>query len=164
VKSLLSEVDERVSAMALDLRPPMLDDLGLIPALRWYVSRYADTVGVEVDLETGGLAERLPQETETALYRIVQEALTNVAKHAQANRVSIHLECGVSSVTAMIRDDGKGFDTEGIVGFRPSRQGMGLLGIRERAASLGGSLSIEARPGKGTQLTIEIPVREGEPS
>ena len=164
VKSLLSDVDERVSAMALNLRPPMLDDLGLIPALRWYVGRYADRVDVEVDLEAGGLSERLPQETETVLYRIVQEALTNVAKHAQASRVSIHLECGVSSVTVTIRDDGLGFDTEGVADLQPSRQGIGLLGMQERAASLGGGLSIESRPGEGTRLTIEVPLREGEPS
>ena len=164
VKSLLSDVDERVSAMALNLRPPMLDDLGLIPALRWYVGRYVDRVDVKVDLEASGLSERLPQETETVLYRIVQEALTNVAKHAQASRVSIHLECGVSSVTVTIRDDGLGFDTEGVADLQPSRQGIGLLGMQERAASLGGGLSIESRPGEGTRLTIEVPLREGEPS
>jgi two-component system sensor histidine kinase UhpB len=164
VKSLLSDMDEQVSAMALNLRPSMLDDLGLIPALRWYVGRYVDRVDVRVDLEASGLSERLPQETETVLYRIVQEALTNVAKHAQASRVSIHLECGVSSVTVTIRDDGLGFDMEGVADLQPSRQGIGLLGMQERAASLGGGLSIESRPGEGTRLTIEIPLREGGPS
>ncbi len=156
--SLVNEVDDQVRELALDLRPYMLDDLGLVPALRWYVNRYAKRLNIEVEFEAIDLEDRLTADMETALYRVVQEALTNVARHAQANRVSVCLERKVSTVTASIEDDGRGFDEKQLAGREAPQRGIGLLGIRERATFLGGSLSIQSHPGEGTRLAIEMPV------
>ncbi|MBM4465404.1 MAG: PAS domain S-box protein [Chloroflexi bacterium] len=155
---LVNEVDDQVRELALDLRPYMLDDLGLVPALRWYVNRYARRLNIEVEFEAIDVEERLPADMKTALYRVVQEALTNVSRHAQANRVSIRLERQESAVVAFIEDDGQGFDVGKMAGPYPRERGAGLLGIRERVTSLGGRFDIESHPGHGTRLTIEIPV------
>jgi len=150
---------ERIRELALDLRPSMLDDLGLVPALRWYVKRYCKTVGIEIELEAIDFEERLPAEVETVLYRVMQEALTNIARHAQANRVHVCLQRKECTVAAFVEDDGQGFDVERVGGREASKRGTGLLGIRERVASLGGSFSLQSRPGQGTRLYIEIPFR-----
>ena len=113
-------------------------------------------------MEAIDLEDRLPTEIETALYRVVQEALTNVARHAQASRVCLRLERKESAVIAFIEDDGQGFDIEKLEDREAPERGAGLLGIRERAASLGGSLSIRSRPGQGTRLTVEIPLQWGD--
>jgi two-component system sensor histidine kinase UhpB len=157
-RSLADQVDESVSEIALDLRPYMLDDLGLLPTLRWYTNRYTKRLEIEVEMEAIGLEERLPPQVETALYRAVQEALTNVAKHAQANGVRIRLERKEAAVVAFIEDDGQGFDVEKIAGPRAPERGAGLLGMQERVTILGGSFHIQSHPGQGTRLTIEIPI------
>jgi signal transduction histidine kinase len=157
-RSLADQVDERVSEIALDLRPSLLDDLGLLSALHWYVNRYTQRLDIEVEMEVVGLDERLLPEVETALYRMVQEALTNVAKHAQASKVGIRLERAESAVVAIVEDDGRGFNVGTITGPAPPERGAGLLGIQERADLLGGTLSIESTPGQGTRLVIEVPI------
>jgi PAS domain S-box-containing protein len=156
--SLADRTLEQVRELSLDLRPSMLDDLGLVPTLRWYVNRYAKRLDIEVEFEVMGLEERLSAEMETVLYRAVQEALTNVARHAQASRVRIQLERKESTVAAFIEDNGQGFDREEVAGREASARGVGLLGMRERVASLGGRLHIQSRPGQGTRLSLEIPV------
>ncbi len=156
VGSLLAEVDERVSEMALDLRPQMLDDLGLLPTLRWYVNRYTRRMGIDVKLEAVDFEERLTPEVATAVYRTVQEALTNVAKHAGASRVEVRLECTESTVAAAVQDNGRGFEAEELTAHLRER-GAGLLGIQERVALLGGTFDIRSRPGQGTRLTVTIP-------
>ena len=155
--SLADQTLEQIRELSLDLRPTMLDDLGLISTLRWYMNRYAKRLNIEVKFEAIELGARLPADIETVLYRAAQEALTNVARHAQANRVNVRLERKVSTVVAFIEDNGQGFDVEKLAGRDVSERGVGLLGIRERVASLGGSFSIQSRPGQGTRLTIEIP-------
>ena len=157
-RSLVDETSERVSQLSLDLRPGALDDLGLVPALRWYVSRYIKRLGIEVDLVATGLEGRLAPEVETTVYRVAQEALTNVARHAHATRVCLRLERRASSICAVIQDDGQGFAVEEDAGQTRPERGAGLLGIRERVALLGGSFHIESRPGEGTRLSIEIPL------
>lgn len=154
---LADETLEQVREMALGLRPSLLDDLGLVPALRWYINRLAQRLVVEISFEAVACQDRLPTQVETALYRIVQEALTNIAKHALASRAHVHLECRPSSIVTTIEDDGQGFDLEAT----DVRGGVGLLGMRERVALLGGSLSIDSQPGRGTRLTLEIPRSEG---
>jgi signal transduction histidine kinase len=154
---LTEQLDRRVSNIALDLRPYMLDDLGLVPALRWYINRYAKRSDVEVKLDVMGLEERLAPQVETALYRVVQEALTNVVKHAQANQVRIHLERTETAVVAIVEDDGRGFNAEKMASLTDPERGAGLLGIRERMALLGGTLNIRSTPGQGTRLVMEIP-------
>jgi PAS domain S-box-containing protein len=158
---LIDQTLERVRALALHLRPGMLDDLGLVPTLRWYLNGFAQRLGIEVEFEAVNLAERMAPELETALYRVIQEALTNVARHAQASKVRLHVEQNTSQVLACIQDDGKGFDVRKLEGLETQEHGVGLLGMRERVASLGGDLRIESEPGRGTRLFVELPLRMG---
>ncbi|MFC1975933.1 response regulator [Chloroflexota bacterium] len=159
--SLTDQTLEQVRELSLDLRPSILDDLGLVPTLNWYVKRYADRVNVKTEFEVSGLEERLPPEVATALYRVVQEALTNVARHAQASTVRLHLLGQDSSVVAVIEDDGQGFDVAEVANRTASEHGAGLLGIRERVTFLGGSFDIQTSPAQGTRLSIEIPWPDG---
>lgn len=161
--SLADQILDQVREMSLGLRPSMLDDLGLVPALRWYVNNYAQRINIQTEFEAIDLEERLSAELETVLYRTVQEALTNVARHAQASKVRTHLEREEFKIAVSIEDDGVGFDVEEVAGYGAKVRGSGLLGIRERVSSLGGRFRIESRPGQGTRLSIEIPIGK-EPS
>jgi PAS domain S-box-containing protein len=162
--TLAERTSERISALALDLRPSLLDDLGLVPALRWYVSRYTERLGIKVRVEAVDLEERLDPEVETALYRVMQEALTNVARHAHATRVCLRLERKVSSIVAVVEDNGQGFDVKELAGRETPERGAGLLGMRERVTLLGGRFCIESVPGGGTKLSVEIPLPWGSGS
>jgi signal transduction histidine kinase len=142
-----------VRRLAVELRPKALDDFGLVPALERLVGGFAEQTGIAVDLEASGVGGRLPPEVETVLYRIVQEALTNVVKHADARTVSIVIAQQGGGVTAVIEDDGRGFD--------PARAGegrFGLQGMRERLALLDGELRVESRSGAGTTLVVQVPL------
>ena len=141
-----------------DLRPAALDELGLVPALREYVARYQEEQGLEVVLTLPEGGERLPAPVETALFRIAQEALNNVAKHAQARRVEIGLTRDRGGVTLRIADDGQGFDPEAP---RPETH-LGLWSMRERVEQLGGRFEIESAPGEGTTVRALIPLRTEE--
>jgi signal transduction histidine kinase len=141
-----------VRRLAVELRPKALDDFGLVPALERLAQTFAEQTGMEFEVEESLGGQRLSSDAETALYRIVQEALTNVVKHAGARRVSIVLTRRDGGVAAVVEDDGQGFDPEG------EHEGLGLLGIRERLALLGGGLEIESAPGKGTTLVAEVPL------
>lgn len=156
---LTDQTLEQVRKLSLDLRPLMLDELGLVPALRSYAKQYAKRVDIKIKFECVGLEQRLSSDIETALFRIVQEALTNVARHAQASQIHLHLRRKASSIVTVIEDDGQGFDVAGEV--NRSRKvlggGTGILGIRERVALLGGYFDIQSTPGQGTSLSIEIP-------
>jgi signal transduction histidine kinase len=158
---LADQTLEQIRELSLSLRPAMLDDLGLVPTLRWYVNRYAKRLNIEVEFDAVRFEERPSPEVETVLYRVVQEVLTNVARHAQANRVRICLERKETTINAFIEDDGRGFDVEQVVGRETLECGVGLLGIRERVAALGGHFSIESGPGRGTRLSVEVPWRDG---
>jgi signal transduction histidine kinase len=151
VRQQVVETLHDVRRLAVELRPKALDDFGLVPALERLTQTFIEQTGLKLDLEARLGEERLPAETETALYRMVQEGLTNVVKHAQAENVSIVLTNGRGSVTALIEDDGRGFDADA------GHEGMGLDGMRERLALLGGMLRIESRPGGGTTIVGEIP-------
>jgi signal transduction histidine kinase len=142
-----------VRRLAVELRPAALDDFGLEPALERLTSGFAEQTGIKVELESRLHDDRLPEEVETVLYRIVQEALTNIAKHAHADRVSIVVTQKSGSVGAIIEDDGRGFDPKGGVDG-----GIGLIGMRERVALLDGSLRIESGEGNGTTLVVEVPL------
>ena len=151
VREQVVETLHDVRRLAVELRPKALDDFGLVPALERLRDTFAEQTGMRVDLESQ-IRERLPTEVETALYRIVQEALTNVVKHAQATAVSIVLTPKTGAVTALIEDDGRGFTPDG------SGEGLGLLGMGERLALFGGRLKIESRPGAGTAIVAEVPL------
>jgi signal transduction histidine kinase len=141
----------------MNLRPAALDHLGLMAALEQYVHAFERQHGITTQIETVGLAdERLPPDMETALYRIVQESLTNVARHAQATHVDVVTERRDKRVIVIVEDDGIGFDPE--AAMQSSR--LGLLGMRERAEMLGGSLAIESTPGTGTTVHVQVPYEE----
>jgi signal transduction histidine kinase len=143
-----------VRRLAVELRPKALDDFGLLPALERLAETFAEQTAIDVHLQTALGDERLDPEIETALYRIVQEALTNVVKHAQASTISVVLTKRGDSVTALIEDDGQGFDAS-----ERSGDGLGLLGIRERIALLRGRVAVESSEGSGTTVVVEVPVR-----
>ena len=155
VHTRLREVEDQLRRISHELRPPILDDLGLPAALRFLAEGLTKRTGIVVTVE-GSWDERLAEGAEIALYRTVQEALANVAKHARAKRVTIQMTRDVEGVALRVVDDGVGFD----VGA--GRLGLGLLGIRERVLPIGGSLDIQSKPGHGTELTILIPAREEE--
>lgn len=158
---LTDETLEQIRELSLDLRPPMLDDLGLTPTLRWYIKQFAQRLNIESHFETLGLEERLTPELETTLFRVVQEALTNVARHAQASQVQLRLERKGTTIVAAIQDNGQGFDVAQVVNHNASASGAGLLGMRERVTLLGGRFKIKSQPGQGTQLFIELPWENG---
>jgi len=158
---LAEQTLEQIRELSLNLRPPILDDLGLIPTLRWYIKQYANRVDIKTEFKTNGLEDRLAPEVETTLYRVIQEALTNVARHAQASIVRLHLQRKQSSVVALIQDNGQGFDVAKILDQEGLPTGTGLLGIRERVTLLGGKFNVRSQPGHGTQLTVAIPWEDG---
>jgi signal transduction histidine kinase len=160
VKQALTDLRELVVAtlqdvrrLAVQLRPKALDDFGLVAALERLVQTFSETTGIEVHLEARLGSVRLPSDVETTLYRIVQEALTNVVKHAEARSVSILLTRGEGTAIAVIEDDGLGFDSETSDG-----DGVGLLGMRERVELHDGRLTVESTPDIGTTLRIEVPL------
>jgi signal transduction histidine kinase len=139
----------------MDLRPASLDHLGLVAALEQLVKVVCERYNLRVRFKTVGISEevRLPDDVETALYRIVQEALTNAVRHAKASNVDVILELRDESSIVVVEDDGVGFETHGI-----NKSGhLGLLGMQERAQMAGGTLQIESRPGGGTTIVAEVP-------
>ncbi|WP_447980033.1 PAS domain-containing sensor histidine kinase [Candidatus Nitrospira bockiana] len=149
---------QEVQRLALGLRPSVLDDLGLEAALNRYTDEFAKIHGIETEVQVVGMdGRRLRHAVETALYRIVQEALTNIAKHARATSVSLLVVRGPSAVQAIVEDDGRGFEVERVLKAGATRH-LGLHGIRERVALLHGTLSIESSPGGGTVVSVQIPL------
>ena len=155
---LATEATQSVRQMAVQLRPAALDDLGLVAALQWYADEFASREGVKVEFGATGLAERLDPEVELSIYRIVQECLTNVAKHARAGTVRIFLEQRAGTLTAQVADDGRGFDLQAAQTVHGRR--LGLVGMRERVTLLGGTLKIQTSPGSGTEVVVTVPVGE----
>jgi signal transduction histidine kinase len=153
LRELVVTTLQDVRRLAVELRPSALDDFGLVAALERLSASFTDQTGIEIDFETALGDERLPAEVETALYRIVQESLTNVVKHARARRVSILLARRNGAIKAVIEDDGQGFDPAA----SPSA-GFGLVGMRERLALLGGRLEVESSGDTGTTIAAEVPV------
>lgn len=154
VKELLYEIEEQLRRLSHELRPTILDDLGIRPALEFLAAGVARRTGLDIKLEFS-LEGRLAPSAETALYRITQEALTNVNKHAQAKQVWIQMQTN-GDINCSIRDDGKGFDVD-YVFKEKGRMGLGLRGMQERLAALGGNLVIASAPGQGTALFVNIP-------
>jgi signal transduction histidine kinase len=137
------------------LHPAALDDLGLPAAIDASLRGLARRHDINVDLSQSGLTERLPRETEVAAYRIVQEALTNVARHSRATHCHVRLLRLPATLKVEVEDDGAGFDVAAAVGDH--RRGLGLISIRERTAHVGGTLSVRSTPGRGTRLSVELP-------
>jgi signal transduction histidine kinase len=154
VKGLLDRIEEQLRRLSHELRPMILDDLGLVAALEFLGTGFAARHALEIRVH-GRSEERLPGPIETVLYRIVQEALNNVAKHARAATVTIVVSRDARHVSCSVRDDGVGFDPQAT---RGGDHGIGLMGIRERLSPLGGVLSIASGPGIGTELRVTIPL------
>ncbi len=157
LNTILNEVSGQITELSLDLRPSMLDDLGLIPTLYWYFEKTQKRTHLDIKFETIDMTKKLDSDKETVFYRISQEALNNVIKHADAENVSIQMERRRESVVLLIKDDGKGFDVEETL-MRPMKDRIGLLGMQERAALVGGNLDVQSRKGRGTQIHVVIPL------
>jgi PAS domain S-box-containing protein len=152
-------IGREVHGLALELRPTALDDLGLQAALANYAEGWSERSGIEVDFHGTGLdGVRLPGVVETALYRVVQEALTNVLRHSGARRVSVVLRKTPGQVAALVEDDGRGFDAESIAAAPAADPRLGLLGMRERMALVGGTLTVESGQGRGTTVIARVPI------
>ena len=154
LRELVVATLQDVRRLAVELRPKALDDFGLAPALERLTETFAEQTGIAVELESRLPETRLPSEVETVLYRVVQEALTNVVKHARAERVSILLRERDGRVAAVIEDDGRGFSPEAETG-----EGLGLVGMRERVALVDGRLDVESAAGSGTTIVVDVPLR-----
>jgi signal transduction histidine kinase len=153
LRELVVATLQDVRRLAVQLRPKALDDFGLVPALERLVQTFSDSSGIDVELEARLGEERVPTDVETTLYRIVQEALTNIVKHADANKVSIVLVRREGWLTAVVEDDGRGFDLAAV-----TADNLGLEGIRERVELHEGRLTVETAPGSGTTLRVEVPL------
>jgi len=152
--ALVEQTTRDIRDVMADLRPSVLDDYGVMAALRWYGPQFAKQTGIAVIIEGEELSPRLPPLTETALFRIVQEALTNVARHAHAQQVILTLQAEAEVARLVVADDGQGFAPQP---NRPPNQGWGLINMRERAEAVGGSLQVESLPGEGTHIIVEVP-------
>jgi signal transduction histidine kinase len=159
VKALLGLVEERIRDLSHELRPAMLDHLGLIPAVEFLATNFGQRTGLQIKVEST-LDGRLPPQQAIVLYRIIQEALTNVRRHAHANRVRIHLSRRGNTIRCTVSDNGVGFDPAATV--QSALPGLGLLGIRERLTALGGKLRIQSAEGQGTRLEITVPLQQVE--
>lgn len=153
---VVDEALAKVRELSLDLRPSLLDNLGLSAALRWYVDRYAQRTGIAAEIRTLIREQRLKHEVETACFRIVQEALTNVARHAKAKRVEVNIKELDGNVVLTVKDDGIGFDTQNL--SNDVLTTLGLLGMAERAQSVGGSFEISSTVFRGTEIQAVFPI------
>jgi two-component system sensor histidine kinase UhpB len=157
-QNVATKLLENLRKVIWDLRPSILDDLGLLAAIRWFARTNLEAVGVAVDFVDGTEVVRLPPHMETMLFRICQEAVSNIIRHAHAHRVSIHLWSQEASIRLEIKDDGRGFDIEQAVGGAVYRKQLGLLGIQERVSLVGGEMDVESAEGAGTCLQVRVPL------
>jgi signal transduction histidine kinase len=155
---LVDEAIGNVRQMSQLLRPTILDDFGLEAGLRWLAEGFSARTGIDVQVESTS-SGRLPDDTETHLFRIAQEALTNIARHASAKRVTIKLESKLSEICLSIQDDGRGLATT-----QPKGRGLGMIGMRARARSAGGDVNVRSRPGEGVLIEVRVPLRHEENS
>jgi signal transduction histidine kinase len=154
MRVIVNDLIDRVRDLSMNLRPPMLDDLGLLSALTWLIRRFGAQTGVHVRFQHADLDRRFGGQVEITAFRIVQEALTNVARHAGVKQAKVDLWANAVSLGVRIEDEGRGFD----VGAALAARSSGLEGMLERSRLAGGRLAIESAPGKGTRLVVELPL------
>lgn len=157
LKNAVSTTFQRIREFIMTLRPMMLDDLGLVPTLKQYIQDYEEKSKLSVNFTVMGRDSRLPNYTEVTIFRLIQELLTNIQKHAHASHVQVTLDFQNDTVIATVEDDGSGFDVGEVQSPSQQRRGLGLPTIQERAEMLGGTLQIESRLGRGSKARIEIP-------
>ena len=156
-KALTVRTIEELHRIIFDLRPSVLDDLGLLSAIRWYAERHLERRGISVRCEFSGFGGRLMPELETALFRVAQEAITNIAKHSGAETVLIQGLERDGRITIEIEDDGKGFSPESLPPPAARERGLGLMGMRERVELFGGTIELDSAPGSGTRIAVSVP-------
>jgi signal transduction histidine kinase len=158
IKELLNQVEKHLRRYSHELRPTILDDLGWIPAIRFLAEGISKRANLPISIHAS-VSGRLPATIETTLYRIVQEALTNAVKHAKANNVRIRAWKENLVLCCSVQDDGGGFDSSR-TRAAGGRKGLGLIAMQERVSAIGGTLQIESRPGRGTVLSIRLPLED----
>ena len=158
IQAHVDKILEGVRRFSQDLRPSVLDDLGLLPALEWLVSDLEKHFGITIGMAVLGGERRFSPEVELVLFRVAQEALRNVWKHSEASRAWVTVEFGDGKTTLTVTDNGKGFEVPQRMGDLANVGRLGLAGMEERARLVGGRLTLESKPGKGTTVTIEVPV------
>jgi PAS domain S-box-containing protein len=158
---VIDEAVDQVRDLSVDLRPLLLDDFGLVVALRWYLERQTRNIGAPAKFVSGSLNEedRFSSELETACFRIVQEGVTNIVRHARATRISVRLERVVSDLILLITDDGAGFDARGLRGGGAGITTLGLRGMEDRAQAVGGTIMIDSAPALGTEICARFPIK-----
>jgi two-component system, NarL family, sensor histidine kinase UhpB len=157
LKRLVNQAMDELLNLARQLRPSALDDHGLVPAVETQLKRFGARTGIEVRLDTRGDPDTLPEVVQTAIYRVAQEALTNVTRHAGATVVEMDLEERDGGAELRVRDDGSGFDPSGRTNSEGPSGGLGLVGMAERARLVGGELDVRSAPGGGTTITLRVP-------
>ena len=162
LKTMTMRAIDNLRQFIYDLRPSVLDDMGLTSAVRWFAEQYSERLGIQVDFQVIGVKRHLPSRVATVLFRIAQEGLNNVARHAHATHAKVQLEFAPTAVTLTIEDDGRGFDVDQVLDIHGDRRAWGLLGVQERVALVGGRSTIDSAPGRGTKLTVEIPIAAEE--
>ena len=160
----MERVLEQVRDLSLNLRPSMLDDLGLEPALRWYTKRQAAVAGLQAEFLADAMEDRLDPVVETACFRVAQEALTNVVRHARARRVAVEMRRQNGHLHLFVRDDGAGFDVAALRERAVMGASLGLLSMEERATLADGGLECKSSPGKGTQIHAWFPLKWRTPN
>ena len=157
LKTMTMSAIDNLRQFVYDLRPSVLDDMGLVSAIRWFVDQYAERAKIKIDFQVTGVKRRLPAQVETVLFRIAQEALNNVGRHSHATRAIVQLEFAEAMLMLAVEDNGKGFDVAQVLGPNPARKSWGLLGVQERIELVGGKFEIESAPGRGTKMTVKVP-------
>lgn len=156
MKTLANRALDSVHRLIYDLRPSVLDDLGLSSALRWITENRLESMGIDVTIDVVGAERRVKPEIETCLFRIGQEAISNIARHAEANAVKLTLRYGCASILLEVEDNGKGFEPKSVLSS--AEKSLGLLGMKERASLLNGNLAVVSEPLAGTRVRVELPV------
>jgi PAS domain S-box-containing protein len=166
VKSLLKNAEDlsvnildQLQNVIYELHPLVLDDLGLVAAVRWLLENNLKVAGTKVDFKVTGRKRRFPRHLETTIFRVTQEAVTNIVKHAKASNVIVRLELSRDAVSMRIMDDGEGFDVAEAMNIKQGLRGYGLLGMKERIQLIGGTFTLRSGPEKGTEIDIQIPLK-----
>jgi len=166
LRGIVSGALDQVKRLALNLRPPTIDQLGLFPSLRSLVTTFSESTGIETTLRLPRAKVTLSPERTLAIYRVTQEALTNAAKHANAQHVTVTVSAGDAALRVVVTDDGHGFTPESLLNragqSREGGAGVGLFGMEERARLAGGALQVRSAPGEGATVTLSVPVARGE--
>jgi signal transduction histidine kinase len=161
LSKMLQDIIISVRTMAYDLRPAALDEFGLVPTIHQYCEEFSTACGLQVDFHSAGMENlHLGFDTRIALYRLIQEGLNNIRKHAGATIAAVRLVASFPNIVLLIEDNGKGFDVQSHLSSAGNVKGIGLCSMKERAGQLHGSMRINSRPLQGTKIRIEVPIEE----